>query len=79
MQVLSWKDHGLLMTSQQLKEARLKTGFTQKRMALYLGMMQQAYGLLENGKRRITKIHAASVDMLVVISKAGLLEKLDRH
>ena len=63
------------MNRQELKEARVKLGLTQKQMGQALGMTPQAYGLIEL-HRQPTKIHAAAVRLLIIIKDGGLLDKV---
>jgi len=63
------------MSNQELKEARLLLGLSQKDMALLMGMQQQHYSRLETGYegRKPTKQHAGIIKILEFIKSKGLL------
>lgn len=60
------------MTANELREGRRARCLSQAEMGAAIGMRQQHYSPLELGKRRITKIHAAAVQLAFFVHDAGL-------
>lgn len=50
-----------MMTSQELREARLRLGLRQRALAKLMGMTPQSYNRLERGEREPTAQQAAFV------------------
>jgi transcriptional regulator with XRE-family HTH domain len=57
------------MTGQELRQARMRLGMTQKQLAEAIGMQKNSLAMIERGLRPVMKTTELSVRYLLVVSK----------